>query len=371
MAQESGSQAAAPQPVSGSGSLSSFTSSSSSDAAKITQAPEVRNKTLWKAVTPATALVVAALIVGGLYYRSHHTKPLTEKDMIVLGDFANSTGDPVFDDTLKQGLSVSLSQSPFLNLLPDQRVNDTLKLMGRPAGDRITEVVAREICLRTNSKASLAGSISNLGSHFVIGLKALNCKDGDVLVLEQVEAESKEKVLTMLDKAAASLRNKLGESLVTVHRYDVPLERATTSSLEALQAYSKGWKPFFEGGGSEPIPMLKRAIELDPNFAMAYCLLGITYLNISEIGLASEHLQKAFELRERTSENERYLISSMYYHNITGELEKAKQVYEEWGESYPRDFVPPSNLAILLQVTGQYDKALPKSHGSVCGVGAS
>ena len=301
-----------------------------------------------------------ALIAGGLYYRSHHTKPLTEKDTIVLGDFANSTGDPVFDDTLKQGLSASLSQSPFLNLLPEQKVSDTLKLMGRAPGDRVTQIVAREICLRTNSKASLVGSISSLGSHYVIGLKASNCKAGDVLALEQVEAASKETVLKELDKAAASLRTKLGESLITVQKYDVPLEKATTPSLEALQAYSKGWKPFFEAGGSAPIPMFKRAIELDPNFAMAYCLLGITYLNLNEFGLADEHLRKAFELRERTSENERYLISSLYYQNITGELEKAKQVYEEWGESYPRDFVPPFNLAILFQVIGQYEKALPR-----------
>ena len=214
--------------------------------------------------------------------------------------------------------------------------------------------------MRTNSKASLVGSISSLGSHYVIGLKALNCKAGDVLVLEQVEAESREQVLKALDKAASSLRTKLGESLITVRKYDTRLEEATTPSLEALQAYSKGWKPFFEAGGSAPIPMFKRAIELDPNFAMAYCLLGITYLNLNEFGLADEHLRKAFELRERTSENERYLISSLYYQNITGELEKAKQVYEEWSESYPRDYVPPFNLAILFQTIGQYEKALPR-----------
>jgi eukaryotic-like serine/threonine-protein kinase len=238
--------------------------------------------------------------------------------------------------------------------------SDTLKLMGRAPGDRVTQIVAREICLRTNSKASLVGSISSLGSHYVIGLKALNCKLGDVLALEQVEAASKETVLKELDKAAASLRTKLGESLITVQKYDVPLEKATTPSLEALQAFSKGWKAFGDTGGSELIPTFKRAIELDPNFAMAYCMLGITYLNLDEFGLADENLRKAFELRERTSENERYLISSQYYHNVTGELEKAKQVYEEWGESYPRDFIPPFDLAIIFQVTGQYEKALPK-----------
>ena len=313
---ESGSPSAAPQPVSASGSPSSLSSSPSPIAPKTTEAPEVHNQKLWKVVTAATALVVMALIAGGLYYRSHHSKPLTEKDTIVL--------------------------------------------MGRAPGDRVTQIVAREICLRTNSKASLVGSISSLGSHYVIGLKASNCKVGDVLALEQVEAASKETVLKELDKAAASLRTKLGESLITVQKYDVPLEEATTPSLGALQAYSRGWKPLLEEGGSAPIPMLKRAIELDPNFAMAYLALGGTYLNLSEFGLANEHLRKAFELRERTSENERYLISSVYYQYITGELEKAKQVYEEWGESYPRDFMPPSNLAIVLHVTGQYEKALPK-----------
>jgi eukaryotic-like serine/threonine-protein kinase len=356
--QESGSQAPATQPVSASGSPSSLSSSPSSSAPKTTEAPDVHNKKLWKVVTPAAVLVVVALIAGGLYYRSHPTQPLTEKDTIVLGDFANSTGDPVFDDTLKQGLSASLSQSPFLNLLPDQKVSDTLKLMGRAPGDRITQVVAREICLRTNSKALLVGSISSLGSHYVIGLKALNCKSGDVLVLEQIEAESREQVLKALDKAASSLRTKLGESLTTVRKYDAPLEEATTPSLEALQAYSKGGKRILEVGGSEPIPMLKRAIELDPNFAMAYCLIGITYLNLSEFGMADEYLRKAFELRERTSENERYLISSFYYDITTGELEKAKQIYEEWIESYPRDYMPRFNLAIYFQVTGQYEKAL-------------
>jgi hypothetical protein len=185
-------------------------------------------------------MLAVAVAAGGFFYSySHRGQALTDKDTIVLADFANSTGDTVFDDTLKQGLSVSLSQSPFLNLLAEEKVSDTLKLMGRPPGERVTQVLAREICLRTNSKASLAGSISNLGSHYVIGLKALNCKGGDVVALEQVEAESKEQVLNALGKAATSLRTKLGESLVTVQKYDAPLEEASTPSLEALQAYSK------------------------------------------------------------------------------------------------------------------------------------
>ena len=226
-----------------------------------------------------------ACVAGGLYFRSRSATTLTEIDSVVLADFVNSTGDSVFDDTLKQGLSISLSQSPFLNLLPEQKVSETLKLMGRAPGERVNEVVAREICLRTNSKASLVGSISSLGSHFVIGLKASNCKTRDVLVLEQIEAESKEQVLKTLDRAAASLRTKLGESLATVRKYDAPLEEATTQSLEALQAYSKGLKALKgEGGETAALPMFKRAIELDPNFAIAYGMLGVTYLNLTELG---------------------------------------------------------------------------------------
>ncbi len=348
IAQGSGSQVAVPgrPPLSSEG--------------KVTEVPVAAGKTPWKLLGPA-ALIVIGLLAGGLYFRSRSTTTLTEKDSIVLADFVNTTGDPVFDDTLKQGLTISLSQSPFLKLLPDQKVSDTLKLMGRAPGDRVTQVVAHEICLRTNSKASLAGSISSLGSHFVIGLKAVNCKAGDALALEQVEASSREDVLKALDKAAASLRTKLGESLATVRKYDAPLEEATTPSLEALQVYSKGLRALKVDGETTALPMFKRAIELDPNFAIAYGMLGVTYLNLNELSLASDNMRKAFELRERASENEKYNISSLYYLSITGELEKANQVNEQWAASYPRDFIPPLNLAMTSAFVGQYEKALPTS----------
>jgi serine/threonine protein kinase len=265
-------------------SESGRSSAVSSGTMAVPEAPAGGRGRLRKFAVPF--LLVGVLVAGGLCYRSYQSKPLSEKDTIVLADFSNSTGDPVFEDTLRQGLAVSLSQSPFLNLLPEQRVSDTLKLMGRSAGDRISQQMAREICVRTNSKALLAGSISSLGSEYVIGLTAVNCNSGDVLAREQVQAAAKEGVLKALDNAALRLRTKLGESLGTMQRYDTPLAQATTPSLEALQAYSRGEKLINQVGGTAPIPLFDRAIELDPNFASAYLLLGVSYYNLGEEGLA-------------------------------------------------------------------------------------
>jgi len=304
---------------------------------------------------------MAAFIGVGLYLRSHSPTGLTEKDTIVIADFANTTGDAVFDDTLKQGLSVQLSQSPFLNLLPEQKVSETLKLMGRTPGERLTREVAREICVRTNSKAMLSGSISSLGSQYVIGLKAANCNSGDALAQEQVQTATKEEVLKALDKAATSLREKLGESLSSVQKYDAPVEQATTPSLEALKAYSESRK----ARDAAALPLLKRAIELDPNFAVAYTSLGISYSNLGENGLASENLQKAYDLRERTTELEKYRISATYYAFATGELEKSDQIYEQWAQAYPRDSVPPGNLAVDLISLGQYEKGMAETLKSI------
>ena len=248
IAQESGSHQQPRRPPLHPVPAPSLTPSPSSSAAKVTEVAVAARRKPWKILVPVAVLIVAGLVAGGLYFRSRSAPTLTEKDTIVLADFANTTGDTVFDDTLKQGLSVSLSQSPFLNLLPEQKVGETLKLMGRTPGERVTQEVAREICLRTNSKALLAGSISSLGSQYVIGLKAVNCNSGDALAQEQVQAAAKEEVLKALDKAATSLRTKLGESLSTVQKYDAPLEQATTPSLEALQAYSQGIKIFNERG---------------------------------------------------------------------------------------------------------------------------
>ena len=358
VAKETSQQPVGQSPSQGSGSAAVASSQTATKAIEAT-APERRRP--WKILVPAAVFLVAALVGVGLYLRSHSPTGLTEKDTIVLADFANTTGDAVFDDTLKQGLSVQLSQSPFLNLLPEQKVSETLKLMGRTPGERLTREVAREICVRTNSKAMLSGSISSLGSQYVIGLKAVNCNSGDALAQEQVEAATKEKVLKALDNAATSLRAKLGESLSSVQKYDAPVEQATTPSLEALKAYSESRK----ARDAAALPLLKRAIELDPNFAVAYASLGISYSNLGENGLASENLQKAYDLRERATELEKYRISAAYYGFATGELEKSDQIYEQWAQAYPRDSIPPGNLAVNLISLGQYEKAVAETLESI------
>jgi Tfp pilus assembly protein PilF len=299
------------------------------------------------------------LIGGGLYYRSHQTKPaaaLTEKDTIVLADFSNSTGDAVFDDTLKTALSVSLNQSPFLNVLSDNKVAATLKLMSRPADTKLTPEVTRELCQRASSKAYIAGSIASLGSQYVLGLKAVNCQSGDPLAEQQVTAASKEKVLDSLGEAASKLRTELGESLATVQKLDVPLSEATTSSLEALKAYSLGVKAFNEKGSAAGLPYHERAIELDPNFAMGYNALGNDYSAIGQLGRASDYFTKAFNLREHTSEREKMGIAAGYYMNVTGEQEKAAQTYQQWIASYPRNRNANANLALVYAALGQDEK---------------
>jgi eukaryotic-like serine/threonine-protein kinase len=299
--------------------------------------------------------ILAGLITGGFFY-SRRVPALTDKDTIVLADFVNKTGDTVFDDTLKQGLSVSLSQSPFLNFLTDRKASATMKMMGRHAGDRLTEEVAREVCVRTGSKAMLSGSIARLGSQYVIGLKAVNCQSGDALAQEQVQAAVEEEVLKALDKAATSLRKKLGESLSTVQKYDVPLVQASTPSLQALQALSEGIK-ISHSNYTASLPFFKRAIELDPQFARAYTALGSAYFNLNEHGLANGNFQKAYDLRERASELEKYHISAYYYSLTTEELDKANQVYERWALVYPRDSTAHGNLGLNYFMIGKYEKA--------------
>ena len=304
------------------------------------------------------ALVLIAALAGGFYYRSHQQgKALTEKDTIVLTDFANSTGDPVFDDTLKQALSVALNQSPFLNVLPENKVAETLKLMSRPADTKLTPEVTRELCQRAGSKAYLAGSIASLGSQYVLGLKAVNCQSGDTLAEQQVTAPSKEKVLDALGEAASKLRTELGESLATVQKFDVPLEQATTSSLEALKAYSLGNKAREEKGAAAALPYHQRAIELDPNFATGYRAVGIDYGNLNEVVRASEYFTKAFQLREHASEREKLRVTGGYYMFVTGELDKAAQTYQEEIESYPRESRGYNSLALQYAALGQYEKA--------------
>src|SRR5437870_7128525 len=361
VAQDSGSQRVAQQPVPSLGSVAAVPPSPSSAARKVAEVPGVAGKKLWKILVPAAVLLVAALVAVSLYFfRSRSAKPLTEKDTIVLTDFANSTGDAVFDDALKQALAVDLEQSPFLNVLSDRKMGETLRLMGRPPNERVTRDVAQEICLRTGSKALLAGSISRLGSQYIVGLQAVNCGNGDTLAKEQGEASSKEEVVKALGKVASSLRTKLGESLASVQKFNVPIE-ATTSSLEALKTFSMGVTTQREKGDAEAVPFLRRAIELDPNFAVAYTVLGVSYANLSQPSLSAENLRKAYELRERVSEKERLRISANYYASVTGELEKEAQTYQLWSQSYPHDAGPHLNLGNYFLVLGQYDKSLAET----------
>jgi eukaryotic-like serine/threonine-protein kinase len=328
---------------------------SGKSAATVDKARAVRVAKLWKIAVPI--LVVALLVAGGPYYRSRQRQRLTDEDMIVLADFANSTGDPVFDDTLNTALNVSLRQSPFLNVLSDSEVAKTLQLMTRPASTKLTPEVTRELCQRAGSKAYLAGSIGSLGSEYVLGLKAVNCQSGDTLAEEQVTAASKEKVLDALGEAASELRGELGESLATVQKFDVPLAEATTSSLQALKAYSLGRKAAHEKGPAAALPYDQRAIELDPNFAMGYGAVGNEYSNLSELGRASQYYTKAFQLRDHTSEREKLVISADYYRTVTGEVDKAAQIYQEEIESYPRESGAYGGLGNEFAVQGQYEKA--------------
>jgi len=321
-------------------------------------ATRAAKRNLWKVAVPSV-VVAAALIAGGLYYRSHRAKPLTDKDTIVLADFDNKTGDPVFDDTLKTALSVSLSQSPFLNVLPDDKVAQTLKLMTRPSDTKLTPNVARELCQRAGSKAYVAGSIASLGSQYVLGLKAVNCQSGDTLAQEQVAPASKEKALDVLGQEASKLRSELGESLASVQKLDVPLYQATTSSLEALQLYTSGEKAFREKGPSGDLPYEQRAIDLDPDFAMAYGEMGRDYGSLGEAGRGREYITKAFQLRQHTSARERLLITTQYYIDVTGELDKAAQASEELSASYP-GCEGQSGLGYIYFEEGEYEKGAQK-----------
>jgi serine/threonine protein kinase/tetratricopeptide (TPR) repeat protein len=314
----------------------------------------------WKMIA-AACLLCASILAGGVYWRSHLAPKLTDQDTLVLADFNNTTGDPVFDDTLKQAISVQLGQSPFLNILSDARARATLKLMAKPSGTKVTPDVARDLCQRAGAKAYVAGAIGSLGTQYVIGLDAINCKTGDPLVQQQVTAENKEHVLRALGEAATNLRAKLGESLSTVEKFDVPLDQATTPSLEALKALSVGRTTLQEQGSAAAIPFFNRAIELDPNFAAAYAALGISYSNLREPGRASENLRKAYDLRDKVSERERFRISATYYLLVTGELEKAIQTYEMWAQTYPRSSEPFGNLGVDYTYLGQYEKGVEAS----------
>jgi len=307
-------------------------------------------------ISAVSAVLVLAIAVSVYHFRAgQHV--LTERDTVVMADFTNKVGDAVWDDTLKQGLREELEQSPYLNILSDRKVTQMLHYMGRPADDRLTAELAREVCQRAGSKATLLGSISLVGSHYVVGLQAVNCHSGDSLATLQVEANGGDELLRKLHFVGKEMRIRLGESLASVEKYDTPVEQ-TTSSLEALQAYSAALRTKRTQGDLAALPLLKRAVELDQHFAMAYAVLAAVYSNLSDATLSAENARKAHDLRERVTEREKFYIDSTYYNNATGELNKEMEVYRQWKQTYPRDEVPYEKLAYCEGYLGQYEKAL-------------
>ena len=305
----------------------------------------------------AAALLLSGAAVLGFWHSRRARSKISPEDTIVLADFVNKTGETTFDDSLNTALSLSLRQSPFFKVLSNSEVATTLRQMTRPAGTQLTTEVARELCQRAGSKAYLVGSIGTLGSKYVLGLKAVNCQNGDTLASEQSVAASREKILDALGEAASRLRRELGESLASVERFDVPLARATTPSFEALQAYSQGLKVFSEKGPSASLHYFQRVLDLDPNFAAGYRALGLDYFGVGEVDRAREYFSKAFQLRDYVSEWEKLAITADYYMTVNGELDKATETYEQWIESYPRDDGPYSTLGIVYALQGQYEKA--------------
>jgi eukaryotic-like serine/threonine-protein kinase len=312
----------------------------------------------WSKVIPPVAVALMALAVGGWWVSSRKAHALTDKDTIVVADFTNTTGDPVFDGTLRQGLSAQLGQSPFLNLLSDERIAQTLALMTQPRDTRLTYQLAREVCQRAASTGTIQGSISLLGSQYVLGLKAVNCRNGDSLADVQVTANRKEQVLNALGDAATMMRERLGESLSSVQKYGVPLEKVTTPSLEALNAYSLAISAREEKGNVASIPLFRQAVQLDPSFAMAYLRLGIEYANIGEVNQANPNFEKAFALRDRVNTREGFYIASTYYENFAGDLQKAEEIFQLWAQTYPQDPTPLDWLGNDYLYRGQYLQAL-------------
>jgi eukaryotic-like serine/threonine-protein kinase len=319
----------------------------------------------WKVIAPAAAAVLA--LAAGSYFYLRSTPKLTDKDTIVLADFKNTTGDPVFDGTLRQGLAVQLEQSPFLSLISEERIHQTLGLMGKAADVPLTPELGREICERTGSAAVLDGSIANLGTQYVLGLRAKSCRTGNILDEEQVQAARKEDVLNALSQVASKFRTRVGESLTTVEKYDTPLAEATTPSLEALKAFSAGWKILASGNDLPAVVLLlKRAIEIDPKFAMAYASLGFTYTLMAESALAAESNSKAYQLRDRASDREKFFITASYHLQVTGDLEKMQQICELWTQTYPREVMPHAWLGAFIYPTfGQYEKGAEEARKQI------
>jgi eukaryotic-like serine/threonine-protein kinase len=340
-------------------------SDTSRSAAAIGQA-DSKTSTRFRWAAVAAALVVVALDVGGWLFFSRKAHALTDKDTIVLADFTNTTGDTVFDGTLRQGLSVQLEQSPFLSIISDQQIQQTLQMMDQKPDAKLTPEIARELCQRTGSAIVLDGSIAQIGTPYLLTLKAVNCVSGETLESTEAQASDKNQVLDALGKTALEIRNKLGESLNTVQKFDTPLEQATTPSLDALKAFSSGKKVLFATGSGAAIPFFKRAIELDSNFALAYAMLGRMYGDIGESSIAAEYTRKAYALRDRTSEAEKHFISAHFSIAVTGNMENAEQSCELWIQAYPRSEMPHSFLSgIILPVFGQYGKAVEEGREAV------
>jgi serine/threonine protein kinase/tetratricopeptide (TPR) repeat protein len=333
---------------------------SDSVSASARTASEIERRRPWRAFLLAGVAAVALSVAG--YFYLHRVPKLTDRDTIVLADFANTTGDPVFDGTLRQGLSVQLEQSPFLSLIPEQQIQHTLQMMGQKPDARLTPAIAQELCQRTSSAAVIDGSVAQIGAQYLLTVKAVNCSNGELLASTEAQAGDKNHVLDALGKMASDIRNKLGESLNTVQKFDTPLEQASTPSLEALQAFSVGWKTMIgKADYAAALAWFRRATLLDPKFAMAYATLGNCYAVLGESRLAAENLQKAYELREQLSEFEKFYIETHYFQYVSGDQEKARQTYELFAQTYPRSVVPHSNLGQIYEFLGQYDKSLAES----------
>src|SRR5438309_840034 len=331
--------------------------------ASATGAAAVSDKRAWKTAAIMAGVLAAAVSAGGLYWRSHRFPKLTEKDTIVLGDFTNTTGDPVFDGTLREGLSVELEQSPFLSLVSEEGIQQTLRMMGQPTNVRLKPQIAREVCQRTNSTAALDGSIALIGTRYNLILKAVNCVSGELLASTEAQASDKNHILDALGKVALEMRRRLGESLSTVQKYNTPLEQATTPSLEALQAFSLGVKAQFAGDVA-PVAFFQSAIQLDPNFAAAYDAMG-SENEVIGTALAVENIRKAFELRTRVSEREKLIIEGDYYHFVTGDRTKAQQSYILGEQIYPREVTFRESLGVLYNALGQYEAGLREDQEAV------
>ena len=313
----------------------------------------------------AAAVAMLALFAAAYFYFQPAPR-LTDKDMIVLADFTNRTGDPVFDETLRQGLAVQLEQSPFLSLVSDQRIRRTLPLMNVPPDARLTPEIAQGVCVRTASAAVLEGSIATLGSQYVLGLRAKNCTTGDILADEQAQAARKEEVLGALSQIASRFRTRVGESLATIEKHSTPLEEATTPSLEALKAYSVAWKALMSAGWVRALPLFQRAIAIDPDFAMAHAQVGFGYSVMGESTLARPSTLKAYQLRDRASDVERFYIDTLYDRDFTGNLEREQRTLESWAESYPRDARPHGLMSgLAMTSTGQYELAIAEADKAI------